>query len=1790
MSVVGVGNSYYSAFNPLNLGDCALWLDAADTSTLTLSGSNVTQWNDKSGNSRHLSQATAGNRPTYSTVNQRSFVNFTAANSNFMSNTSMTIDYRTSQIFLVFQRKTVQSGLNPGLFAPLTAGQSGDWTRTDGFEISTSVEVGSAGSGASDGQLSNLNLTTYAFSINNNSLTTFRDFGSNSVITRSIGLTAVPNALYLGIRRDGPSLNYPSDVYFGEALVYNRLLSTSEYQQVEGYLAKKWGLSGGGIQTITPFTPTSITGCQLWLDGGDSNNMTISVSGGVASLNQYITTTAQNVPYTGTMTGVSSMTGGTCIMNGSSIGTGGSTPTAGFLAPSASSGQWYAYCIDGAFIKVVKTQFVLTGSNLTVQGLSAGFTGTSNNYISTSNSGSTNDTYYSGYSPVSIATSSNTANYGVQSFSMNFTPSSLTSNISQWNDKSGNGRNATQSTLVNAPTFVNDSGYPAVSFSQASQKYLVGSSLLNSTSNSIFIVYRTLSPASTQYVFFDYKKTTGGTGQNFVQLIIIGSNTSANIIYSESPVTSKNSPSVPITTSRLMFEMIDSPTNTTQNFYNTGSLLATSYTNGGISDISTDTYGYTLGALRTTSPSLTNTFDGYIYEVIVFTNELTTVQRQQIEGYLANKWGLVSSLPASHPYARAPRLPTTHPYSSIVPMTRGFAPVDVAGLQLWLDAADPNSVTLSGSNVTQWRDKSGNGTNASQATTSNQPIYQSNSMNGLPSIQFNAISRNNLVCFDTPAFDFGTSARSAFFVIRNNFVSGTVAASPHWFWPKTGNGTNALSLVGWISATVQGQAGGASATFNRNQILLLGYRFGITSAYEELFSNATTVATATKTTGGSSYANATSGYRIGGLDNLDVGSSTYWFDGNIGEILLFNRALTSSERQQIEGYLARKWGLASVQASPPLPTTISGINAWYDGADPLGTGVPPSVNTSLGTWYDKSGNGRNASGGVSPTFVSGGVSFNGSSSYLNMSIPYSSNYSIFLVATNTSVSQVYFFGRDSIGGGREPTFIQGYIGAGIGLEWYESSDRGTIATTPSSPFIASIDHTQGSSIQGYYFGTQSFNISQTRAYFSNAWDTLGRPGASIATGWYGGIMKELIFFSNTLTTTQRQNVEGYLAVKWGLQSSLPSTHPYALRGLPSTHPFISRLPVTTVFNPRQISGCALWLDAADPSTLTLSGSNISQWSDKSGNGYNFTPVSGFSSPTIASNSINSNTSVSFTGPSTQNSSASQYLTNSTFPLNSSSSGYSIFVVARQNTSRPSYTGYNYIISAYAGGAGSGLFYGTEPNGFLLTANGTAGPSYGFNDLTANSPNTTMTTAMLTGIIVSGSTLTPYMNGTAMSTKTGTVIALTGISIGDAYAPGQTFSGQNWNGNIGEILLFNRALTTSQRQQVEGYLSWKWGLNGGYSSSIAPFTPTSVTGCQLWLDAADSSTLTLSGSSVTQWNDKSGNQRNFNQPTSGSRPTYVSNGLNNYPIVRFASAFLSNVGFPLYASASSGMSFFAVFNTTNRNQQTAILAQMLNGTNFTETEIGFSYASGTGYSLTNYGSIGLHRGNGAVTQTASNAINSNVTYVYSAIASNTGSTPSSIGLFLNGTQNTSIDFNTGMSNGFYSPGSYPIFLNSVYLGARNDRGPINNYLAGDIAELILYNTVISSTQRQQIEGYLALKWGLTSSLPSTHPYTNRSLPSTHPYKLIQPGFINTIVTLTFTYAWYGSTNGGSGKSVTSTVQSVYDSGAATITLGNGTFGDPQPGVPKYTWITYTKSGTSYSIGPYGEGTVLTFSSL
>ena len=114
--------------------------------------------------------------------------------------------------------------------------------------------------------------------------------------------------------------------------------------------------------------------------------------------------------------------------------------------------------------------------------------------------------------------------------------------------------------------------------------------------------------------------------------------------------------------------------------------------------------------------------------------------------------------------------------------------------------------------------------------------------------------------------------------------------------------------------------------------------------------------------------------------------------------------------------------------------------------------------------------------------------------------------------------------------------------------------------------------------------------------------------------------------------------------------------------------------------------------------------------------------------------------------------------------------------------------------------------------------------------------------------------------------------LTNLKIGkDAGGTNNDFGG-----DIGEILIFERKLSSTEEAKVMDHLAHKWGV---------PFSPSRLPSLKLWLDAADSSTMfssstlsTLATSSVGGWKDKSGNTNHATQSTSADQPTITSNGM------------------------------------------------------------------------------------------------------------------------------------------------------------------------------------------------------------------------------------------------------------------------------------------------------------------------
>ena len=84
------------------------------------------------------------------------------------------------------------------------------------------------------------------------------------------------------------------------------------------------------------------------------------------------------------------------------------------------------------------------------------------------------------------------------------------------------------------------------------------------------------------------------------------------------------------------------------------------------------------------------------------------------------------------PFSKSLRVPFVKPFG--VPAS--FSPLDLPNLELWLDADDPETITLNGADVSQWDDKSINARHVDKTVAAEQPFLEVAGQNGKDVIAF----------------------------------------------------------------------------------------------------------------------------------------------------------------------------------------------------------------------------------------------------------------------------------------------------------------------------------------------------------------------------------------------------------------------------------------------------------------------------------------------------------------------------------------------------------------------------------------------------------------------------------------------------------------------------------------------------------------------------------------------------------------------------------------------------------------------------------------------------------------------------------------------------------------------------------------------------------------------------------------------------------------------------------------------------------------------------------------------
>jgi hypothetical protein len=492
------------------------------------------------------------------------------------------------------------------------------------------------------------------------------------------------------------------------------------------------------------------------------------------------------------------------------------------------------------------------------------------------------------------------------------------------------------------------------------------------------------------------------------------------------------------------------------------------------------------------------------------------------------------------------------------------------------------------------------------------------------------------------------------------------------------------------------------------------------------------------------------------------------------------------------------------------------------------------------------------------------------------------------------------------------------------------------------------------------------------------------------------------------------------------------------------------------FKPTDIGGCQLWLDGADRTTIT---GNITSIREKANN------VSLSVSGTLTASTIGSQSSLNFDGTDYLFGNINNILTGTSFVVfkaTAANNWYCPFFTWRDNAGQANFPAFGYV-----------------PGGNLI------GPYTTFVGVGTPTTSVTIGNTYLTSYSWSGTTTNIGFNGATPTSGMQPAFASSETRIWIAYDNGETGNGGYTTVNIGEILLYNSVLAAPQRQQVESYLAQKWGLrqqlpqgHPGTRGIVYPlqpiptaiywryqtaFNPTSIGGCQIWLDAADSTTFTLNGSTVSTWIDKTGNGFNVSQATAGSQPTLGSNEI------------IFNGSTSLQYSGSVGIfgnsytSYVMHTPTNNTDYRQGVIS-------IKDSTTGFDFEIGQFYVWNSAGSI-YHQFTATVNS--------------KTILGITSTTSLALNYSINGQP-----FTAGGA-GWYSvsAGSLLLIGNSQYSGVG---------FIGTINEYLLFTRTLTATEHNQITGYLAWKWGSQSSLPANHPFKNAApVGTTNPAGISRP---------------------------------------------------------------------------------------
>ena len=264
-----------------------------------------------------------------------------------------------------------------------------------------------------------------------------------------------------------------------------------------------------------------------------------------------------------------------------------------------------------------------------------------------------------------------------------------------------------------------------------------------------------------------------------------------------------------------------------------------------------------------------------------------------------------------------------------------IAPFATSGLRAWY-RADLGAAPDAAGNIGRWTDLSGSGYHAVQNDPAARPQPVANQLSGQPVLRFKGLNDVNAPkqYFDLPNLMAGATAGELFIVARLKDFANTYNGLAHF---GTGYGTIYQPSGLWNdfgTADLEFYPRSTDATFTSPH--LLNTSISATGGSTLRLNAAETI----------TLTGQTVSFRTDPSLGIDRYSEA--FNGDIAEVLVFDRVLTPAERTTLQTYLATKYGITALLLQPPTAPApkLSAVSATATSVALSWTGEPP-VTTDI---------------------------------------------------------------------------------------------------------------------------------------------------------------------------------------------------------------------------------------------------------------------------------------------------------------------------------------------------------------------------------------------------------------------------------------------------------------------------------------------------------------------------------------------------------------------------------------------------------------------------------------------------------------------------------------------------------------------------------------------------------------------------------------------------------------------------------------------------------------------------